>query len=65
MIHGGKSSSNDLKEFYLGDLWAYNTVKKIWTEIDYGKALVRSFHAACTYKNKILIFGGKCSNKIH
>lgn len=65
IIHGGKGSSNALKEIYLGDLWIYNFVKKNWTEIEYLPKVIKSFHQGCIYGNKMLIFGGKNSDKIH
>lgn len=64
IIHGGKGSENDFKETYLGDLWVLNTVKKIWTEISYENQIVAAFHAGVIYKNKMLVFGGKKTNKI-
>ena len=63
IIHGGKRSDNDLKEKYLGDLWIYDTGKKTWSEILYENKIVAAFHAGVIYKNKMLIFGGKKSNK--
>lgn len=64
VIHGGKGSSNDLKEAYLSDMWVFNTVKKTWSEVLYDQSVVAAFHAGVVYEGKLLIFGGKKSDKI-
>lgn len=64
IIHGGKCSDNDLKEVYLGDLWLFDTTRRFWSQISYGNNIVAAFHAGVIYKNKMLIFGGKKSDKI-
>ena len=63
-MQGGKTSMNGIKEFYLSDLWIYNNLQKNWTEVNLlDHKIKKAFHAGCFHNGKIIIFGGKFSNK--
>ena len=65
LVNGGRNSIDDI-DIYYWDLWVFDTLKNIWTEVEIGGdklKLARAFHSGCLWEKNIFIFGGKFSKR--
>lgn len=61
LVNGGRNMINN-KDVYYWDLWVYDTLKNLWSEIDLEGdkvKLARAFHGGCIWEHNLFIFGGK------
>lgn len=61
LVNGGRDTINN-KDIYFWDLWVYDTLKNIWSEVDLEGdkvKLARAFHGGCIWEKNLFIFGGK------